>query len=263
MSIVTMPTLPGIKKARFGVRALTMEFRGVPGNLGQTKRQTAWRWTARYELPPMTRAEAEPWIAFLSRMNGRTGRFYGYDPAHATAQGTLLGTPIISGANQTGNTLVTTGWTPGTAPILAIGDYIGWTTANGGREMHKVGTAATAGGTLLYNAGVYDSGGYGYGEASIDIVPEIRESPTNGTALLVTNVRCVMRLKGDEEAAWDVDETLVYDLAFEAEEIVADFKDHYCFTLPATVGSTARVVTNKPRLTATVTCVLTITGVKL
>jgi hypothetical protein len=60
-----------------------------------------------------------------SYLNGRLGRGYGFDfyddPAIRThTAGVYGGSPIVNGAGQTGNTLVTSGWSAGS--ILNVGD---------------------------------------------------------------------------------------------------------------------------------------------
>lgn len=75
-------------------------------------------------VPPLTPAEAGPWIAFLAALRGRYGTFLAGDPSRATPQGAASGVPVVNGSNQTGSALVTKGWTAGVTGILKAGDHI-------------------------------------------------------------------------------------------------------------------------------------------
>jgi len=217
MAILSMPATPKFRKCRFLLRGNTQQFISPLSRAIQTLELVGSKWLASYELPIMKRGEAEAWLAFLTRLNGRVGRFYGGDPSATTPRGTATGTPLVVGAGQTGITLNTDGWTAGIVPLLA-GDFIAWETPTGWRELHKVVVDAgeTGGG---YGEGGYGEGGYGGGEATLTITPPIRESPADNATIIISSPTCVMQLVSDEEAGWDVDEALFYGVRFNAEEV--------------------------------------------
>jgi|SRR5579859_2150808 len=82
--------------------------------------QGSW-WTAKIDLPPMKRATAAPWLAFLAALNGKSGTFLLGDPLASSPIGGAAGTPSVNGSGQTGKTLVIQNLTGS----LAAGDYIG------------------------------------------------------------------------------------------------------------------------------------------
>lgn len=204
MTVLSMPTSPWIRAVEFGLRSNTLSFAASLTPMVQTYARVGARWFGTYELPPMRRPDAEGWIAFLTALNGRAGRFYGGDPSARTPRGVATGTPVVAGASQTGTSLSTSGWTGGVTGILKTGDYVAWATPTGHRELHKLTADATsaAGGT-----------------ATLAIAPDIRESPANGATVIVQSATCIMRLLTNEEAAWDVDEALIFGIKFSGEEI--------------------------------------------
>jgi hypothetical protein len=76
-------------------------------------------WNAKVSLPSMTRPQAEPWIAFLAALRGKSGQFLLGDPAATALLGTASGPWVVNGANQTGLSLTISGG----AGILKAGDY--------------------------------------------------------------------------------------------------------------------------------------------
>lgn len=201
-----MPTTPKFRSVRFLLQGHTQTFRSPLSNAIQTIELIGSRWLATYTLPPMQRARAAAWAAFLTRLNGRVGRFFAGDPSAETPRGVATGTPLVNGGSQTGTILATDGWTPNITGILLAGDYIAWDTPTSWREMHMI---------------VADANSNASGQASFVITPPIRESPADNVPLIINSPTCVMMLGTDAEAAWDVDESLFYGLRFSAEEAFA------------------------------------------
>jgi hypothetical protein len=80
------------------------------------------RWRASWNLPPMERADAEQWLAFLARCNGPERVFLAGDPNAATARGTPTGTPLVEYRNNLllqSEDFTTTWTTSGTGTITA------------------------------------------------------------------------------------------------------------------------------------------------
>ena len=89
------------------------------------RQRTGARWEGVYTLPVMKRgAETAVWTAFFISLRGRLGTFLAFDPHNAVARGSVPGTPLVKGATQTGNSLVTDGWGLNQSNILLAGDYI-------------------------------------------------------------------------------------------------------------------------------------------
>ena len=157
-------------------------------------------WEADVTLPPMKRADAEYWVAFLLKLNGPYGTFLLGDPLGATARGIATGTPVVNGGSQTGNELVTDGWTTSQTGILKAGDYI------------QLGSGATA---QLYKI-LDDANSDGSGNATFTIWPSLRSSPADNATITVSSPKGVFRLT--TLPSWDIDEASIYGLTFGARE---------------------------------------------
>jgi len=146
----------------------------------QVYQHQAQIWNMDVRLPPMKREQVEPWIAFLLSLHGRYGTFYYGDPSGRIPRGVATGTPLVNGASQTGQILITDGWTSGITGILKAGDYVQF-----GTELHRV------------LADVNSDGG---GNATIDIWPRIRVSPANNASIIIRNTVGLWRMTSDESA---------------------------------------------------------------
>ena len=74
-------------------------------------------------FPPMTRAQFAPIDEFIMKQRGQYETFTLVMPVLSTGLGSPAGTPLIRGADQTGRTLATDGWTGGIS-IFKAGDYL-------------------------------------------------------------------------------------------------------------------------------------------
>src|SRR5690606_38078877 len=111
------PPRPYFRSVTFSL-VQTVAFTESPFSLQrQYQRHQGDRWQASVELPPMTRAEAQAWIAFLLALKGGTGTFLLTYP-ETSPLGYPAGSPMLDGTHSAGvEELVTTGWTPGTEGI--------------------------------------------------------------------------------------------------------------------------------------------------
>lgn len=169
----------------------------------QIHNHSGQRWEAEIQLPPMRRTNAEQWIAFLLSLNGRAGTFLMGDPRGATAMGTLGGTPLVKGANQTGATITVDGCTADVDQWLKAGDYV------------QFGAASTA---TLHKV-LQDVATNSSGEASIDIWPSVRSAPPDNSAMITASTVGNWRLNSGEQD-WSVDSVAVYGITFAAVEAI-------------------------------------------
>lgn len=79
---------------------------------------------ARVEYPSMDDEVAEDWIAAILSLKGMRGTFLFGDSIRKTPRGVAGGTPLVKGADQTGEVLLTDGWPALTANVLKKGDWI-------------------------------------------------------------------------------------------------------------------------------------------
>lgn len=166
------------------------------------KHQGQW-WEFQASLPPMTRATAEEWIAFLLSLNGMQGSFLLGDPLGTTARGIATGTPLVKGASQTGNSLITDGWTASQTGILKAGDYF------------QLGSSTSS---KLYKV-LNDANSDGSGDATFDIWPNINTAVSDDTALTVASAKGLFRLAANE-MRWDLQQAQKYGIAFSAIEVI-------------------------------------------
>ena len=159
-------------------------------------------WQASYleasvSMPPLTRKQAPEWIAFLMSLRGSLNVFQIGDPLRTSPQGSGLGSPQVNGANQTGYSLLTKGWTAGAAGVLLPGDWL----QIGYRLYANLGIANTDGG----------------GDAILSIWPQLRESPADSTAITLNNTKGLFRLKANTRKYSQL-ANRTYGLQFEIRE---------------------------------------------
>jgi len=162
---------------------------------GQQQTQN-WRnaWLeASVSMPPLKHIQAQAWIAWLLGLQGQAGVFQLGDPLAPLPQG-LGGSMTVSGAGQTGYTLNVAGGAG--APSLLPGDWI------------QIGFR------LYRNIGTYNGGA-----GALDIWPQIRESPLDGTAIVVTDTKGLFRLKSNVRK-WSESDMRMYGLEFEIREAI-------------------------------------------
>jgi hypothetical protein len=134
----------------------------------------AW-WEGHVSFPPMSRMGFDYWTAFLAECRGPVNAFSLGDPRARVPKGAPAGTPVVSGAGQTGFSLVTRGWRPSASRLLLPGDFI-----QIGYRMYKVMDQVNA-----------DSSG----DATISLFPNLRDQPADGAAIQCENCKGLFTLK--------------------------------------------------------------------
>ena len=138
----------------------------------------AWEISGYLEL--LTRDQAADYNAFVKALSGRKGTFYFSPPGSDAPRGIATGTPLVNGADQTGQTLITDGWTPGQTGILKNDDYF------------QLGSGSSA---TLHSVVNGDVDSDGSGNATFDFAPKIVNAPTDNSAIVVTNPVGIFRMK--------------------------------------------------------------------
>jgi hypothetical protein len=163
---------------------------------GQVHAHAGEMWTADVSLPPMKRADAEQWIAFLMSLRGQYGTFRLSDPTAAEPRGTATGMTITGGTgDRTINATVTSGRT------LKAGDYFG--IVSGGKyRLHKI---------LVDYVGTSSP-------ASMEIWPALRDSYTNLNVDL-SAPQGQFRL-ASSDTNWSVNDASFYGITFGAIEAI-------------------------------------------
>lgn len=155
-----------VAESEFTFEAQVQEHQGV-----------AWEISGSLEL--LNREQAEEYNAFIASLMGRKGTFTVTPAGCGTPRGVATGTPLVKGASQTGNVLITDGWTISTTGILKAGDFI------------QLGSGSTA---TLHRV-LADANSNGSGEATLDISPKIVTAPADNATITVTNPVGVFRMK--------------------------------------------------------------------
>lgn len=151
----------------------------------------------------LERADAEEVVAFGLKLGGRFGIFLMGDLPNPDPRGSAGGAPLVKGAGQTGEELITDGWPASTNGVLKAGDWF------------HVGTGTTQ---RLYK-NLVDANSDGAGAMTLDIFPPLRESPVDDAAITVTKARGVFRLASNA-FPWDIRRALVYGFQFVALEAI-------------------------------------------
>ncbi len=162
------------------------------------------QWEADFTLPPIKeRATYAEWQAFSLLLKGRYNYFLLGDPLARTPRGVATGTPLVDAAGQIGNTLTTSGWTPGVTGILKAGDYF------------QVGTGVNARLHMLTQDADSDTNG----DATLTFRPALRSSPALNSAVVVNNAKGAFRL-ADNSVGWSANVGPFYNFSFSAIEVV-------------------------------------------
>lgn len=203
---ISLPSSPGPSNVEWAPMAAVAALSSVFTFQQQVQTHAGRLWAVKITYPKMVEETAGAWIAALLSLNGRQGTFLFGDSIRTTPYGSASGTPLVKGAGQTGLTLVTDGWTPSTNGLLKGG--IDWIQLGG-----SGGTPAR-----LYKV-IKDVNSNGSGEATIDIWPNLRESPADNAALVLTSCKGTFRLK-DNVMDWGINSARHYGIEIEAVEAI-------------------------------------------
>lgn len=217
MATLTWPASIVPASVTWRLRANTQSYTSPLSGATQTAELPGARWLADMTLPALDRVRWRAWSAFAARLRGQAGRVYvgphqyrgpnsdtwAANPSALTADSTavtaddstvtvdeftsatVLGTPVVHGAGQTGAALVTSGWTP-QVNVMRAGDYLSYD-AGAGRQMHIVVSDVVRSDDA--------------GRATITVEAPIRTSPAAGAAVEISVPTCVMGLASDDDGA--------------------------------------------------------------
>lgn len=176
MTTLTWPTLTRSLPSQFewSLVSNTQTFTSPLSGAIQTVEMPGARWAVSFGLNAMDATDAALWRAFTAKLRGQAGRFYLWNMARPAPRGVATGTPVVSGAGQTGNTLVTSGWTISTTGILKAGDFFN---VNG--ELKLLVADATSNGS---------------GVATITFEPPLRSSPADLAVIATSKPTATFKL---------------------------------------------------------------------
>lgn len=196
MSILNFPAV-NANSAEFGLVSNSQSTRSELNGAIQTLAIPGDMWTCSETFTNKFDPDARILRAFVASLRGEAGRFYKSPPAYKRA-GSGLGTPLVKGANQTGLSLLTDGWSASKSGVLLAGDYF-----QVGNELKMV--------TIDANS---DSGG----NCTIYFVPPLRAIPADNASVVIANPCCVMKLKDPNQSKWQCQPTPIYSMTLLSEE---------------------------------------------
>lgn len=144
------------------------------------------RWVFQIDFDSLQEPDAAKIESFLVKLRGQVNTFTMHNWVRPVPRGTALGTPVVNNSSgspltaQTGNTLITNGWTAGAT--MKEGDYFG---VNG--ELKMVTADATADGS---------------GNMTLTFEPALRSSPSHGAALTTTRPTATFILS-EPQSSWN------------------------------------------------------------
>lgn len=197
---LSLPTNKSAQRVTISAMVAVAVSRSPSSYAQQVQRFSGQKWKAEVTLPPMARADAEEWIAFLLKLNGPEGTFLLGDPAAKTPRGTAGGSPLINGASQTGQTIITDGWAH-SETVLKRGDYIQL-----GQRLYKALDDVTTDGS---------------GNATFDIWPRLRESPADNSTIITSSCVGLFRLTDSDYQIHSANADKNFTLGFSAEEALS------------------------------------------
>lgn len=203
---VALPTTKTARQVRFTARSVVGMGRSPFSGSQQVYAHAGTWWEAAVELPPMERADAEEWIAFLLKLNGREGTFTMGDPANPSPRGTWSsGSPKVYGGVSVagGRTLAIYGLTDGLT--IKAGDWLQLGSGSTS-HLHKAVADATIGSS--------PSG------ATLDLWPYLRATPVHDDAIVVSSAKGLWRLASNQRD-WSVEIAQVYGLSFSCIEALS------------------------------------------
>jgi hypothetical protein len=170
---------------------------------GQAHAYAGQMWQADISLPPMQRADAEQWIAWLVSLRGQLGTFYIGDPSAVAPRGSARNadTITVDGATSSGNAINIQSAPLSQTGYLKAGDYmqIG---SGASRQLFKVLT---------------DTDTDGSGTATVDVWPNVRTTIADNAPITVESAKGIFRLASNE-TSWSVNEASIYGITFGAME---------------------------------------------
>lgn len=197
---LSLPTNKGPLRISLSATTAVVISRSPASYAQQVQRFSGQMWNAEVTLPQMERADAEQWISFLLKLNGREGTFLLGDLAAKTPRGTAGGTPLTNGSHAAQvSSLITDGWTVSSA-VLKQGDYI-----QIGQRLYKVLDDVTSDGS---------------GNATFDIWPRLREAVANNSTIITSNCVGLFRLAESNYQILSAGADKIYSVSFGAEEAI-------------------------------------------
>lgn len=179
------PSLKGPQEMGFRMQSISGVGASPFTGEQQSFEHTGQWWELDVRMPPMSRADAEVFVAFLAKLKGRIGTFLIGDPAGVTPRGTWAtsGAVLANGAHEIG------------AETIALDGFDSGATGKAG-DWLQFGTGAS---TRLHKV-LDDFTANGAGQANVEIWPALKIELADGAAVVSASAKGHFRLLSDERA---------------------------------------------------------------
>lgn len=192
---VTPPSTPGFTQCTMRLVRATSMSESPYSFQQQVYEHFGARWEADCQLPPMSRAQAADWQAFMLSLRGRSGTFLMGKTAEASPRGTATAAVTNGAAFVRAATLVVDGM--GNAKTLLAGDYFEIAS-----HLYQIIQNVTSDAS---------------GNATLTFEPFLRANVADNTALVLTNPKGLWRMT-DDRASWNMDAAMTYNMNYSCVE---------------------------------------------
>jgi hypothetical protein len=178
MSGGALPTV--LNPTNVTIRSMQPTRVSVSHSLKRQARTTgAQRWALTFGYAQMARAVYAQFYGFLMAQRGQADTFTTVLPGQTAPLGSWAGSPVVSGAAQTGRSITVGGFTASQSGVVKAGDYFKF---NGHSKVYMITSDANSSVT---------------GTATLSIEPALLVSPTNGEGIVSSNVPFTVALAAD------------------------------------------------------------------
>lgn len=148
--------------------------------LVQKAQQMPDHWALVIECDNLSGADRATLQAFLLKLSNGDHNFTITDHSY-TRRGSGSGTPLVKGASQTGNSIITDGWTNSATGVLLAGDLV---------QIRNQLVMCTA-----------NQDASGAGESTLAVVPAVRIAPSDNSSVVTSAPTGIFKLT-TPEIAW-------------------------------------------------------------
>lgn len=183
MSVLSFPTGLAPNSIEWSIKYNSQAFTSQLTGAVQTAVLPGDKWEAVLTFSNKMGETARKLKAFLTSLNGVTGRFYLTPYDQKEVYGVATGTPLVKGASQTGKQLIIDGCTPNITGWLLAGDYF-----QVGNELKMI---------------TQDCNTDANGETTLVFSPALRTAPADNASIITSNPKCIMMLSDDNQTRWN------------------------------------------------------------
>ena len=201
---LTLPTAPAFTTAKWSLDRRVGVSQSPFTGAQQVYEFDYALWNATLKLPPMRRAQAANWEAFLMKLHGQKGTFLLGNPDSSTARGGISGSVTLGSNAAVGDFTITLATSQNSlVNIFRAGDYI------------QLGSGATAKLHII----VDDANSDGSGNVDVNVEPAIKTAVSSSASVVYSNPKGVFRMQ-TSELGWDTDEVSTYGISFACQEAI-------------------------------------------